>query len=107
MKKFLMVLCTLPDNQSAQKMAETLVGEKLAACCNIVPKVTSVYSWQGKIQQDSEALMFIKTKESLYAKLEQRILELHPYEVPEVIALPVEKGSDAYLNWINQVVRND
>ncbi len=102
-----MVLCTLPDNQSAQKMAETLVGEKLAACCNIVPKLTSVYFWQGKIQHDSEALMLIKTKESLYAKLEQRILELHPYEVPEVIALPVEKGSNAYLNWINQVVRND
>ncbi len=107
MNDFLTVLCTLPEANLAQKMAEVLVGEQLAACCNIVPNLESIYSWQGKVQHDSEVLLIIKTKRSIYESLEVRILELHPYEVPEIIALPIEKGSAAYLNWINQVTKND
>ena len=107
MNKFLTVFCTLPDANIAGKMAETLVGEKLAACCNIVPNITSVYTWQGQVQRDSEVLMIIKTTHENYGPLEKRILELHPYEVPEIIALNIEKGSASYLNWINRVVKND
>ncbi len=107
MNKFLTVFCTLPEANIAKKMAETLVGEKLAACCNIVPNITSVYTWQGQVQHDSEVLMIVKTTGMVYEQLEKRILELHPYEVPEIIALNIEKGSEAYLNWINRVVKND
>ncbi len=107
MNKFLTVFCTLPDANIAGKMAETLVGEKLAACCNIVSNITSVYTWQGQVQRDSEVLMIIKTTHENYGPLEKRILELHPYEVPEIIALNIEKGSASYLNWINRVVKND
>lgn len=107
MDKFLAVFCTLPETNIAKKMAEVFVREKLAACCNIVPNLISVYTWKEQIQHDSEVLMIIKTKQSMYEQLEERILELHPYEIPEIIALKIERGSESYLNWINQVVKND
>ncbi len=103
-KTFLMILCTAPDMESAEKISTALVAEKLAACCNIVPGLKSIYSWKGEIQKDAEYLIIIKTTRSVYEELEKRIVSLHPYEVPEVIALPVELGNMNYLNWIGQNV---
>ena len=96
----LLVLCTCPDRTAAERIAETVVGERLAACVNIVPGLTSIYRWEGQIQRDAEWLLLIKTRQAVYPPLEARIRELHPYQVPEVIALPIQVGAAAYLDWI-------
>jgi periplasmic divalent cation tolerance protein len=79
-----------------------LVEERLAACANIVKDIRSVFRWEGKIEDDSEALMVLKTREALFEDLEKRVRELHSYSVPEVIALPIVKGSEAYLSWLQE-----
>lgn len=96
----LVVLCSVPSAEVAHTIARALVSEGLAACVNIVPQMTSVYRWEGKVTEDTELLLVIKTREERYAPLEARILALHPYSVPEVIALGVERGSAGYLEWI-------
>lgn len=96
----LLVLCTCPDQSTAEHIAETVIGERLAACVNLVPGLTSVYRWKGQIQHDAELLLLIKTRAAIYPLLEARLRELHPYEVPEIIALPIQTGSAAYLDWI-------
>lgn len=96
----LIVLCTCPDLATAERIAETVVGERLAACVNIVPGLTSIYRWEGQTQRDMELLLLIKTPQAAYPRLEARIRELHPYQVPEIIALPIQTGSVAYLDWI-------
>ncbi len=105
MAKEIVVFNTVPDIKLAEKIAETLVREHLAACCNIVPHVTSIYFWEGRVQKDAEVLLIIKTSELKYEALEQRIKALHSYTVPEIIALPIENGSEEYLNWIREVVK--
>ncbi len=99
------VFCTVPDRGQAEKIAKQLVKEKLAACCNIVPGLTSVYRWQGEIQQDAELLLILKTTAAAMPALEKRIKELHSYEVPEIIALPILTGNSDYLNWIEENVQ--
>jgi periplasmic divalent cation tolerance protein len=96
----LVAFTTLPDRNKALVLARVLVDEKLAACVNVVPGVTSVYRWQGKIEEDGEVLCVIKTSRARFAKLKQRLKSLHPYEVPELIALPISDGSAAYLRWL-------
>ncbi|HKR75806.1 MAG TPA: divalent-cation tolerance protein CutA [Rhodanobacter sp.] len=96
----LLCLCTCPDAASAQRLAETLVAEQLAACVNHLPGVLSTYRWQGKVSTDGEELLLIKTTAARFEALKARLLELHPYEVPELIALSVEHGHDAYLDWV-------
>jgi periplasmic divalent cation tolerance protein len=96
----LLILCTCPDQVTAERIAETLVGERLAACVNLVPGLTSVYRWEGQIQRDTELLLLIKTRAAVYPLLEARIRELHPYQTPEIIALPIQTGAAAYLDWI-------
>ena len=96
----LVVYCTCPDSITAERIAETVVGERLAACVNIAPGLTSIYRWQGQVQRDAELLLIIKTCSLRYPLLEARIRELHPYEIPEIIALPVQAGLAAYLHWI-------
>jgi len=98
----MMVLTTLPGADAAAELAKALVGEKLAACANILPALRSIYRWQGKIQDDNEVLVLLKTRRSLYGKLEARILELHPYDVPEVLAFDVAQGQKAYLEWLTR-----
>jgi len=97
-----LVLTTLPSSDTAAQVARSVVGEKLAACANILPGLRSIYRWQGKIQDEKEVLVLLKTQKSQFARLKARILELHPYEVPEVLAIPVEQGHQAYLEWIAQ-----
>ncbi len=96
----IMVLCNVPDAALAQQIAETLVGEQLAACVNIMAPCRSVYRWQGKLENASEVPLQIKTTAAAYPALQARLLQLHPYEVPEIIALPLAAGLPAYLTWV-------
>lgn len=99
---YLVALCTCPDQATAEKLADLLVAEQLAACVNILPGIQSVYQWQGKIEHDPELLLVIKTRRDGFASLEQAIRQHHPYELPEVIAVTIEDASAAYLAWIDQ-----
>ena len=92
-------LSTLPPTQ-AESIAETLVGERLAACVNLVAPVRSIYRWDGAIQKDAEVLAVIKTTAARVDALTARLREIHPYQVPELIVLPVERGLTAYLDWV-------
>lgn len=103
-KDHLVVYCTCPSRQVAEHIASALVDEYLAACANIVSEVTSVYRWQDQVQHDSEILLIIKTHAGTYPAMEARIRTLHPYEVPEIIALPICLGTADYLAWINASV---
>lgn len=94
------VFTTLPSAEQAAAVARALVEEGLAACGNVVPAVRSIYRWQGKLQDDAEALLLLKTRADLLAALESRLRELHPYEVPELLAVPVDHGFRGYLEWI-------
>ena len=94
------IFSTFPDAEIARKAARTLVEEKLAACANIVPQVESIYHWQGKIESNTEVLVIFKTTRERYAEFEQRLRALHPYEVPEIVALEPTAGLPAYLDWI-------
>lgn len=96
----LLVLANLPDQALAERIADALVEQGLAACVNILPPVKSVYRWQGKVQRDTEVAVFIKTTQARYQELEQAILQAHPYDVPEIIALPITAGLPAYLAWM-------
>ncbi len=96
----LLVITNCPDEQSANAIALAVVEAKLAACVNILPRVQSVYRWQGKVESASEILLFFKSTAASYPALETRIRELHPYDVPEIIALPISHGLPAYLNWV-------
>ncbi len=96
----LLVLTTLPNSDAAAELATKLVGERLAACANILPALRSIYRWEGKVQDENEVLVLLKTQGRQYESLKARILALHPYEVPEVIAIPVERGHQPYLDWI-------
>ncbi len=102
MKQYLLVLTTTPDRMSAQKLAKQLVKERLAACATLSSACQSFYWWQGKISKDREYMLFIKTKSSLFSRLEKRISALHPYQFPEIISLPISKGSANYLAWIDK-----
>ncbi len=99
------VLCTCPDEKTATMLAEAVVREKLAACVNIFPHVTSVYMWQDKLESASEVKLFIKTEASKLDLLSQRIDQLHPYDVPEIVALNIQQGNKEYLNWITESLK--
>lgn len=98
--KPLLVLTNLPDRAAAEKLADALVGERVAACVNILAPCRSVYRWKEAVQHDEEHPVLIKTTEERYAALEAAIRTHHPYELPEVIALPIERGLPAYLEWV-------
>jgi periplasmic divalent cation tolerance protein len=101
------VLTTLGADADAAALAQTLVGERLAACVNVLPAVTSVYRWQGRVEQDREQQLIIKTVRTQVPALEQRLRQLHPYEVPEFLVLPVSGGSEAYLRWVGESTTAD
>ena len=99
-KQASVVLVNAGNAQQAETIAQALVSEKLAACVNIVSPIRSIYRWKGEVQTETEHMMIIKTRANLVAKVEARVRELHSYEVPEVIALPIDAGSKPYLDWI-------
>ena len=94
------VLVTTPDADSARHIARTLVEERHAACGNIVPRITSIFRWQGVVQEEAETLLVLKTSDDRLAALTERVTELHPYDVPEVLALPVAAVNQPYLDWL-------
>lgn len=100
----LAVLTTAPETGVAETIAETLVAERLAACANIVPGATSIYRWDGAIQREAEVMIVLKTTAAISARLRDRLVELHPYDVPEVIAFDVSDGSRPYLDWVRSEV---
>ncbi len=96
----LLVLTNVPERAAAERLADLLVEKKLAACVNILAPCRSVYRWQGAVQRDEEHPMLIKTTSERYAALEQALRAGHPYELPEIIAVPIERGLPAYLAWV-------
>ena len=101
----LIVFCTCPDETCAEHIATALVEEHLAACVNRIPGIASTYRWQGKLCRDSEQLLLIKTTRERFEALRERIVALHPYELPEVIAVDIAAGSAPYLDWIEAETR--
>ena len=97
----LLVFATVPDEDTAEKISKILVEKRLAACVTRTVAGTSVYWWEGKITQDSEHILFIKTRPDRYAELEKTLVQAHPYTVPEVIAVPLVQGYSKYLEWLN------
>ena len=102
----LVILCTCPDEGTAERIARELVGARLAACVNQLGGVRSTYRWKGVLQSEPEVLLAIKTVRSRYPELEMRLKALHPYEVPEIIALPVLAGAAPYLAWLAEETRS-
>jgi periplasmic divalent cation tolerance protein len=98
-KEVLVVLVTCPPER-AQSIANALVEERLAACVNVVPSLQSVYRWKGEVHHDGEALLIVKTARDRFDALKQAVLKLHPYELPEVIAVSVDRGHAPYLDWV-------
>ena len=94
------VFVTAPDREVGARLAQALVGERLAACVSVVPGVSSIYRWKGEIQQDAEVLLIVKTTRARCEALATRVRDLHPYDLPEVLALPAVGGSEAYLDWV-------
>jgi len=104
-ERAMLVLVTAPTAEKAAELARSLVSERLAACGNVVPGLRSIYRWEGAVQDEPEALLLLKTTADRFEQLRDRVLALHPYQVPEVVALSIEAGSRAYLEWIAKETR--
>jgi periplasmic divalent cation tolerance protein len=104
--KYISVYTTLPDENITEKIADKLIKERLVACVNYFP-IKSIYRWKGKIEKDNEYALIMKSKRSLYQKLENRLNELHPYEIPAIVTYKIDEGIDEYLFWIKEETRND
>jgi len=102
MNPYIVCLVTINDRDRAAQIARVLVEKKLVACVNIIPEIRSIYSWQGELCDETERLLIMKTRSELYAELESTVKALHPYEVPEIIALDIQKGLADYLRWIDE-----
>lgn len=102
--KYILVLNTCPDLQTAESIANILVDQQLAACVNIVPGVISVYQWKGQVEKEQEALLIAKTRADKFSQVTNTIKTRHPYELPEVISVPINDGLPEYLSWIDDNV---
>ncbi len=100
MTEYIQVLTTVEHKTDAEKIAKSLVEKRLAACVQILGPLTSYYHWQGKLDSANEYLCLIKSRNDLFAGLEAEIISMHPYEVPEILAMPITKGGKDYLNWL-------
>ena len=100
------VLCTCPDEQAARRLASEVVEAGLAACVNIVPGLVSVFFWEGEVQSENEQMLVIKTSDVVYSSLEAHLFESHPYDLPEVIACPIERGLAGFMDWITAETRH-
>lgn len=101
---FCIVYVTVDRKNTALEIAKKLIEEKLAACCTIISNVESVYFWEGKVQQDRELLMMIKSHLNKFDELERIVADIHPYEVPEIIAVPIAEGSKKYIDWLENTI---
>jgi periplasmic divalent cation tolerance protein len=100
------VLCTVPDAATGESLARALVEARLAACVNILPGLTSIYRWKGEVHQDNELLLIAKTRRDRFEALSVMLSGLHPYELPEIIAVPITNGLPAYLSWIDHTLEH-
>src|SRR6266487_1315453 len=98
--QILLAISTFPDVETANRIAEALIEEKLAACANLIPAVHSIYHWKGKIESAGEVMVFFKTTQERQAAFEEKLRSLHPYEVPELICIKLDAGSPDYLSWV-------
>ena len=104
----IIVLITCPNEEISEQIANSLLDQKLAACVNMMTPVTSLYTWEGEINRDEEMLLIVKSRTDLFeSDLIPAVKEVHPYDVPEIIALPIIMGSEDYLSWIKDVTRQD
>ena len=103
---YIVVLVTVPDEQTALTIANALVKERMAACVQVDQPITSIYSWKGAIEKDKEWRIVIKSREERFGEIKKVILEIHPYDVPQIIALPVVQGHEDYLTWIDDSLRD-
>jgi periplasmic divalent cation tolerance protein len=99
----ILVFCTVANIEQAKSIARLLVNKKLAACCNIIPNLISIFRWESKVEEEDEVLLLIKTAQKNYEKVEKEIKMVHSYSVPEVIATPIEHASPAYLDWVMEM----
>lgn len=99
--EYQIVLNTCPNRASAEQLARELINQNIAACVNMIPEVRSFYRWQGKVESSQEVLLLIKSDKTHYHSIQKLILEQHPYELPEIIAVPIDHGFGDYFNWIN------
>jgi periplasmic divalent cation tolerance protein len=99
------IYVTCPNAETAERLAQHAVQEKLAACANILPQMLSIYHWQGRIESAQETVLILKSEKRLYKKVERRLLELHPYDCPCIVHWPIEQGSAAYLDWIKNELK--
>ena len=102
--EIIIVFVTVPGLREGSRISKAILTSRLAACVNVIPGVQSIYKWKGKIVQEKEAMLVLKTTRPRYRKLEQKIKQLHPYEVPEVIAIPLIFGSPQYIEWVTREV---
>ena len=102
---YIIVLVTTANKSEAEKISEALLKEKIIACANIISPVTSFFNWQGKVDKCEECLVVMKSRRDLFVELEDQVKKLHSYEVPEVLAFPIVDGSEAYLAWLDSVLR--
>jgi periplasmic divalent cation tolerance protein len=103
--EYLLVLCSCPEASTAERIARVLIESKAAACVNVLPGMRSIYVWRGAVETSDEQLLLIKTSASVYPAVEALIRDQHPYELPEVIAVPIVRGLASYLNWIDECVK--
>jgi periplasmic divalent cation tolerance protein len=101
----LLILCTVPDRETGLKLSRSLLKQGLAACINLTSPITSVYHWQGHLEESEEILLLIKTTTQQYKDVEAVLRAQHPYELPEIIAVPVEQGLEDYLNWVERCIK--
>ncbi len=105
MSQFIVVLVTCGSEEEALKIAHSLVEEHLAACVNVVSPVRSIYRWEGKIWDEKEWILFIKTQKERFEELERKVKSLHSYSIPEIIGLPIVEGSSPYLKWLEEMTK--
>ncbi len=107
MNDYLIVFVTSADTAEAEKIGRALVENRLAACVNIVPHVRSIYRWEGKIEEGNECLLLIKTSRALFEQLRGEVQRLHSYQVPEIVAVSIEQGSEKYLAWLSASIKSE
>ena len=101
-EKIVLALSTFPDHETAQRISNQLVSEKFAACANILPSIESIYRWKGKLETGNETLVFFKLSEDRQSDFQNKLRSLHPYEVPEIVFVPVSSGLPDYLRWVTE-----
>ena len=102
MKEYIQVFTTVEKREDAERIASSVVNKRVAACAQVIGPIRSTYWWKGKVEQAEEWLLMMKTREALFSVLEKEIKAIHPYEVPEIIGLPIVAGSESYLHWIEE-----